>query len=302
MTLHSDLNLEQLLRSTESHNPNFLHNVANFYSKMRIMPDIITGITLAFRARYLAFFFWITTFLVAGAVMAAQFSGRQPATVALDLGISIIRIGLPIMAAIILQEILSREFDRKFFLTCLTYPRPRHVFLIGRFIAANILALALLITLGFVLAAVTALISAGYEQSTPPAIGTHYAVTLSFIALDLLATLSIGTLIAVSAATPSFVFVGTIGFTLIARSYSSILELLTLNSTLVADAHTYKSSLSLLGYVFPDLAALDVRTIALYGKWEMMPSDWEARVISALAYALGALGLATWALSRKTFD
>ncbi|MOA57284.1 hypothetical protein D3C78_1814340 [compost metagenome] len=51
----------------------------------------------------------------------------------------------------------------------------------------------------------------------------------------------------------------------------------------------------------PDLGALDVRMVALYGKLEFLPSDWPWLVSSSLAYAGGFLTLAVWALQRKRF-
>lgn len=269
---------------------------------MQIAPDFTAGIRLAFRARYFSFAVWLTVGLVVTVLTAAQFSGRQPATVGLDVGLSVIRLSLPVLGVLLLQELLSREFDRKLFLTSLTYPRPRHLFLLGRVLATMVLVLALLAALGVVLAGLTEWIARGYEQATPPALGAPYLTTLAFVALDVLVILSIGTLIAVTAVTPSFVLVGTIGFMLVARSFSAIVELLTRNSTLVSDALTYQSSLSLLGYLVPDLATLDVRMISLYGQWTFLPSDWGMRTLAALAYALGVIGLAAWILSRKRFN
>ncbi len=233
--------------------------------------------------------------------MVNQFSGRQPATVALDVGLSTIRLVLPLLSTLLLQELLSREFDRKLYLSSLTYPRPRHQFLLGRVAAIALLMLGLLAVLGVLLAGLTTWIGHSYEQSTPPDLGLPYLVTLAFIALDLLVVLAIGTLIAVTTTTPSFVLIGTLGFMLVARSYSAIVALLTRDSTLVGHADTYQSSLSLLGYLLPDLAALDVRMISLYGQWQFLPEDWALRVVSALAYAAALLGLSVWALNRKKF-
>lgn len=141
-----------------------------------------------------------------------------------------------------------------------------------------------------------------YLQATVPDLGLPYVVTVAFIALDLLVVLAIGTLIAVTATTPSFVLIGTLGFTLVARSYSAIVALLTRDTTLVANAETYQSSLSLLGYLLPDLAALDVRMISLYGQWDFLLPDWPMRVAATLAYAMALFGLAVWALNRKKFE
>lgn len=151
------------------------------------------------------------------------------------------------------------------------------------------------------LASLTHWIGDSYSQTTPPDLGLPYVVTATFIALDLLVVLAVGTLIAVTTTTPSFVLIGTLGFMLVARSYSAIVALLTRDTTLVGNADTYQSSLSLLGYLLPDLAALDVRMISLYGEWQFLPDDWPLRVVSTLAYAAALFALSVWALNRKKF-
>lgn len=231
--------------------------------------------------------------------MAAQFSGRQPSTVALDIGISTIRLALPSFCVLLLQELISREFERNFHLISLTYPRPTHHFLLGRFSAVFFMGLALLILLATLLAGMTTFIGHSYTQATSISLGFPYILTIALIALDLLVVLAIGTLLAVTTTTPSFVLIGTIGFTLAARSYSEIIALLTHDGTLVRAADTYQSSLSLLGYLLPDLAALDVRMISLYGEWQFLPDDLLARIFSTLAYITALLALSVWTLNRR---
>lgn len=235
------------------------------------------------------------------ALLAAQFSGRQPSTVALDLGVSVIRLLLPLVMILITQELLSREFDRRYFLNTLSYPYPRHRLLLGRFAAVTLLALGLLVVLSATLALLVWFIGKGYPQSTPIAIGLHYVVTIAFIGVDLLLLTAVATLLAVVASTPSFVLVGTFGFMLVARSFGAIVELLTQNTGVVANTETYRSGVGLLSYFLPDLGALDIRMITLYGKMDLMPADWAWLVLSTLTYTAGLLAVAAWALQRKRF-
>lgn len=268
---------------------------------MQIFSDFLTACRIALFAQLTSFATWLALLLSASALVAAEFSARQPATIALDTGLSVLRLALPLLAVLLLQELLSREFDRKLYLSSLTYPRPRHHFLLGRVAAIAALLLGLLVILAAVLAGLTAWIGHDYAQATPPDLGLPYLVTIAFIALDLLVVLAIGTLIAVATTTPSFVLIGTLGFMLVARSYSAIVALLTHDSTLVTNADSYQSSLSLLGYLLPDLGALDVRMISLYGQWQFLPEDWALRVLATLAYAAALLALAVWTLKRKRF-
>ncbi|HAW62726.1 MAG TPA: hypothetical protein DCX26_10480 [Pseudomonas sp.] len=200
-----------------------------------------------------------------------------------------------------IQELLSREFDRRYFLNTLSYPHPRHSLLLGCFMAVALLTLGLLLALAAVLALLVWLIGQGYAQSTPVALGYHYLVTIGFIGLDLLVLTAVATLLAVVASTPSFVLIGTFGFMLVARSFGAIIELLTRNAYVVSDSDSYRSGVGVLGYLLPDLGALDVREIALYGKMDFLPADWPWLVLSNLAYVVGLLALAVWALNRKRF-
>ena len=219
----------------------------------------------------------------------------------MDMGLSVIRLLLPTMLILMTQELLSREFERRYFLNTLSYPHPRHSLLLGRFMAVALLTLGLLLLLSGMLALLVWLIGQGYAQGTPVALGLHYLLTIAFIGLDLLLLTAVATLLSVIASTSSFVLIGTFGFMLIARSFSTVLELLTSNATVVNDADGYRSGVGLLSYMLPDLGALDVRAITLYGRIDLLPADWPWLVLSNLTYTVGLLALAVWALQRKRF-
>lgn len=263
--------------------------------------SLSSGIHLASRA----YFGWLAVgsliTLALATLLCAQFSGRQPATVALDVGLSAIRLLLPLVLVFLTQELVSREFDRRYFLNTLSYPHPRYSLLLGRFIAASALTFALLLVHACALALLVWLIGQGYAQATPVALGQHYLVTIGFISLDLLVLTAAATLLAVVASTPSFVLIGTFGFMLVARSFGAIVELLTHNTGIVSDADGYRSGIGILRYLLPDLGALDVRMVALYGKLELLPADWPWLVLSSVTYMVGLLSLAVWSLNRKRF-
>lgn len=268
---------------------------------MNWFSDFRVALRLALRVRFLAVSLWLVVALGVVVWMASQFSARQPTTVGLDVGLSVIRLALPVVAVLLLQELVSQEFARKLFLTSITYPRPRYHFLLGRFVAVYALVLVLLVVLAAVLAALILLIGHGYTQGTPVALDFRYLFTIVFIAVDLGVITALATLLAVTAVTPSFVLIGTLGFMLVARSFSPIVALLARDSSLVEDAQTYQMSLNLLRYFLPDLAALDVRMITLYGKISFLPPDWVARVSAAVAYSGALIAMAVWVLGRKRF-
>lgn len=263
--------------------------------------DCLAGFRLALRARY----GWLAgcslLVLALAALLAAQFSGRQPATVALDVGLSVTRLLVPLVLVLMTQELLSREFDRRYFLNSLTYPRPRHSLLLGRFMAVAVLALSLLLVMALLLAFLVGLVGQGYAQGTRVALGHHYLVAIAFIGVDLLLLCALACLLAVIASTPSFVLIGTFGFMLVARSFAAIIELLTRDASVVGDAEGYRAGIGVLGYLLPDLGALDVRMVALYGTMDFLPADWPWLLLSSLAYVITLLALAVWALQRKRF-
>lgn len=268
---------------------------------MLYFSDFLAGLRLALRARYLWLAGCSLLVLSMAALMAAQFSGRQPATVALDVGLSVMRLLLPLVLVLMTQELLSREFDRRYFLNSLTYPRPRYKLLLGRFLAVAALTLGLLLAMALLLALLVGLVGQGYVQATPVALGHPYLIAVGFVGVDLLLLIALACLLAVVASTPSFVLIGTFGFLLVARSFAAIIELLTRDASLVGDAESYRAGMGLLGYLLPDLGALDVRMITLYGAMEFLPVDWPWLLLSSMAYIVTLLALAIWALQRKRF-
>lgn len=268
---------------------------------MSLLSDSKTGFYLAFRARYFFLFFLCLMALALAVFLAAQFSGRQPATVGMDVGLSFIRFLSPLMLVLMTQELLSREFERRYYLGSITYPRARRDLLLGRFLAIAVLTLGLLVVMGLLLAALVLIVGQGYSQGTPVALGYQYGLTIVFIGVDLLLLIAVACLLAIFASTPSFVLIGTFGFMLVARSYVAIIDLLRRDASLVADAEEYRSGVGVLLYLLPDLGSLDVRMIALYGKMEFFPSDWPLLLLSSLAYTVGLIALAVWALQRKRF-
>src|SRR5690606_18616316 len=139
--------------------------------------NMSTGFRLAFRARFGWLAIGSLLALAISAFLSAQFSGRQPTTVALDIGLSVTRLLLPLVLVLMTQELISREFDRRYFLNTLSYPHSRHSLLLGRFMAVALLTLGLLLVLAGALALLVWLIGKGYAQRTPVALDHHYLTT-----------------------------------------------------------------------------------------------------------------------------
>ncbi|WP_172143920.1 ABC transporter permease [Pseudomonas tumuqii] len=268
---------------------------------MPIFRDFLTALRLAFKANFVWMAAGVLLVVALATLLSAYFGGRQPTTVALDVGLSTIRLLVPLLIVLLVQELLSREFDKRYYLNSLTYPRGRRSLLLGRFAALLAMLLGLLLVLGLLQVLLVGLIGDAHPQATPVAMGQPYLIVIAFMALDLLVLAALATLLAVVASTPSFVLLGTFGFMLVARSYGAIVELLSRGAELVGNAEGYRASLGVLGYLLPDLGALDLRMLALYGQPEFLPADWPWLLLSSLAYACALLALAVWALQRKRF-
>ncbi len=270
-----------------------------------IKADFFLGLRIAYHSRLSSILFWILFALTISVLLVIQFSARQPATVALDVGISVIRLTLPLLSVLLIQELIGKEFERKLYLNSFTYPRNRSYWLIGRVLAIFLIGIALLVAMGILLALLTLYAGSTYPQATPVSLRIPYLITLALNIADLLVVLAIGTLLAVTATTQSFILLGTIGFVLIARSYTPIIELLRNKPYVVSnfiDPRLYQDSLGLLSFILPDLGRLDVRMIALYDKLIFLPQDWFLLLGATLFYASALLGLSVWIINKREFN
>ncbi|WXL25072.1 hypothetical protein WG219_17455 [Ectopseudomonas mendocina] len=266
--------------------------MADFYSSMRIVWKTV-------------FFRIVLVLLVLMAItvfMSGFFSGRQPATVALDVGISIVRLVLPFFIVMLVHELFGREFERRLYLNSLTYPRGRGGFLCSRFVTVLIVLIFVASLLFLLVGILVWLISGWYEQSTKVDLGVGYLVVAGFVLLDALVVSSFALLLSVYASSSSFVLFSTLGFVISSRSFGSIVEMLERDSSLGFGVEGYSVGLELLHCLLPDLGALDVRMIALYGSFEFFPDDWAMIVLNCLSYTLLLLLISVAILRRKRFE
>ncbi|MCU1718122.1 hypothetical protein [Pseudomonas sp. 5P_3.1_Bac2] len=172
----------------------------------------------------------------------------------------------------------------------------------GKLICMALILTLLLVFLSFTLAFLVWLVSQGYQQATPVNLLSNYAIVIAFVGVDALVLLVLGLLVSIVSTSQSFLMVGVLGFMLIARSYSSVIELLGVNDYVVSDPDSYSFGLGGLRFFLPDLGALDVREIALYSNLELLPSGWPFLLYSSLSYAGLILFLAILALYKKRFS
>jgi len=262
------------------------------------------GLKLALRSHFIKFLVFFVLVVLVFSGMAAQFSGRQPATVALDVGFSAIRLLVPLWIVFQVQDLLYREFERRLCLVSISYPVSRLGWLYSRVCVILFLVVVMQVFLFAALALEVNLIARWYSQATPVALGFHYWLAVLFQILDVAVLLGIAVFLSVSASTSSFIFLGTLGFMLVARSFADVLALLVRSPWVVGDVvvESYRDGLGVFFYLLPDLGGLDLRELALYGEWSFLPRNIFWVSLSALCYVGGAMVLAGVVLQRRKIN
>lgn len=257
------------------------------------------GVFTSLRSQGIKVLLAMACLMLSSAMLAAGFSGRQPLTVALDTGISGLRLILLLMALFWVQELFGRDLDRKTLYFVLAYPITRLQYLIARFTAIVIILLATLLIVGGLLWAVIFYLDTGYQQATPPALDGRFLLLLLGIWFDLIVITAFMTLIATISTTPFLPMLLGLGFALAARGLGPTFDYLRHNPH--ADPQQVAVALPVLNIaqvVLPDLSRLDWRVWVLYNQ----PVQWLdlfSGLLMALAYSIPVVLLAGRILSRR---
>lgn len=236
--------------------------------------------------------------------LAAEFSGRQPETVALDVGFSLIRLFGALLVLFWVTELLGKDLERRTIYFVLAYPVSRSIYIVSRFLAVASLAAIAVIGLGlFTLAAWWLTAHSGYTQASPVHFqGTTLPATLLLIWLDLAVIGAFALMIATLTTTPMLAFFVGLAFTVSARSLGPILAHLATNDPGAQKlAVTYQPLLNTIHWIIPDLSRLDIRSSVLYGTQPETSTILWACLHVAL-YGIIALILAMLFFQRREFN
>lgn len=259
---------------------------------MRIL--FYQGFTSSLRSQGLKFLFILTTFLLSTSLLTANFSARHPLTIALDVGFTSLRLVLLLMALFWIQELISRDIERKNLYFVLAYPITRSQYLLARFFSAALLMLLTLLVVGGLLWLVIYGFDTGYKQPTPPALDGRFALVLLGIWLDLLVVMAFVTLLACLSTTPFLPILVGLGFALAARGLGPTFDYLRHNPHADPEqAALLTPILDAVQFVLPDLSRLDWRVWVLYDQ----PVQW-IDVLNSSLMALAYTGLALVLASR----
>ena len=239
--------------------------------------------------------------LVGVAFLSASFSPRQPKTVALDVGLSGIRISLILLSLLWVQELVANEIQRRTVLFALTYPVDRGQFVVGRYLAICALSALAAVMLGMLLWLAVLNAGGGYEQGFAIAAGSAFWSSV----LGLWADTALVTAFAVWIATLSTVAMLPLAlglaFAFAAKSLGAVTEYLTSADAGDAMSTQFGPIVEKLYWILPDVSRLDWRVWPMYG----VAPDAQAvgwALLMAAGYSASLLMLAVLAFSRRQFE
>ncbi|HKJ89337.1 MAG TPA: ABC transporter permease subunit [Gammaproteobacteria bacterium] len=260
-----------------------------------------TAVRLGLRRRSLLFLLILGLLVMLGAEAFSGFSGRQPATVAMDLALSTFRIIGVLLALFWAQELFFKELEQGRLHTLLSLPRPREHYLLGRFLGVAALLAGTLAFFGLLLWGLGAWVASGYNQGTPIHNGWPLVPVLAYLWLDLLTITSFAWLMGALSTTPMLPFGLGLAFAWAARTLGPVVGYLYgQNDGMVGLRPTLGHWLQGLQWALPDLSRLDLRAGILYGQW-----PGAATLLTDAGMALGytaiLLGLAVWRFNSREF-
>lgn len=267
-----------------------------------VLEFLVSGMRSGLRGRSIQVTFVLGLVLIGFAYLAASFSPRQPHTIALDIGFSAVRFTLVLLVLFWVQELITREIDRKIILHSLALPVSRAAYLVGRFLAVVSLAAISTVILGFCLMLAVFLANPYYEQEFPVALGFPYWLTLTGLLIDVAVVTAFALAIAVISTVPVLPLALGAGFAIAGKALGASVEYLARGAdgdqNLTASINPF---LDIVRAVIPDLSRLDWRDGALYGVTQTTDAMVWA-VLMAVSYMVLMVGLGIVSFRRKEFS
>lgn len=258
-----------------------------------------SAIRLGLRRRSLLLILALGIMVAFSGTLFGEFSGRQPATVAVDFALSAFRVAALLLALFWTQELFAKELEQGTLHSLLSLPRPRYHYLLGRFLGVAALVAGTLGIFGLLLTFLGSAASGGYSQGTPINNGWSVGAVMVYLWLDLITVTAFAWLMATLSTTPMLPLALGLAFAWAGRALGPVLAYLMEEGKHAGGLRTALASpLQDLQWLLPDLSRLDIREALLYGQWP--PStDLVAGAAMALGYSALLLGLAIWRFSSR---
>lgn len=254
------------------------------------------------RSRVFQSLFAVGVLAMGAAFLAGGFSPRQPGTVTLDVGLSLIRAVTLVLVLYWAYELIGKEIERRTIYVSLAYPVTRGQFLLGRYLGILVLTTLAVVLLGAMLAAVVMFSGWGYDQTNPFTLTWPYVLTLLALLLDLAVVASFGFLVASVSVTPFVPLVAGLAFAISARSLGPAFEYLSGMTSGQAELQaTMTPIFEWLRWILPDLSRLDIRYYPLYA-YQPDPGLLAGSALMAIGYTGVLLALAVMFFNRRQFN
>jgi Cu-processing system permease protein len=239
---------------------------------------------------------------IAIAYLAGAFSPRQPQTVILDVGITGLRLSLLLLILFWVQELITREIERKTVYFALAYPASRASYILGRYLGVLVLAGVALLIMGLLLWLVVLFkgLQGGFAQQFPPHLGLPYWITLLGIWVDGMVVGAFALWLATFSTVSLMPIACGLAFAIAGRSLGAVLDFIRRGADGdKALAESFGPLLDALQWVLPDLSRLDWRVWTLYGQPPGESLLWA--LVAAAAMTACFLVLAIASFNRREF-
>lgn len=260
---------------------------------------ILAVLRSGFRGRAFQVVFLLGLLMMVTAFLASQFSPRQPKTVALDVGLSGLRIAMVLLGLSWVQEYLGKELERKTVYLSLTYPVPRFYFIAGRFLGILLLLAIAGLCLAMLLWLVVLNSGAGYQQEFLVSLGAAYWTAIFGVWLDVAVVTAFALVVTSVSTVPVLPLAVGAAFAVAGKAIGPMVDYV--RSGEDTSVAAMGPLLEMIKWVLPDLSRLDWRIFPMYD----LPLVWPDLALStamALSYIGILISLAGLAFARREFS
>jgi ABC-type transport system involved in multi-copper enzyme maturation permease subunit len=264
-------------------------------------PFLLSAVRAGLRSRSIQAILILGILLMGAAYLSASFSPRQPQTVALDVGLSGLRITLVLFALFWVQELVAREIERRTVLFSLTYPIARSHFIVGRYLGVlGLLGLAAIL-LGLMLWLVVLLLGKGYEQGFSVVIGMPYWSTVVGLCMDAAVVAAFALWVSTFSTVPMLPLALGLAFAVAGKSLGAVAEYLARGADGDPALMRFAPIIDAIQWVLPDLSRLDFRAWPMY---DLAPASQTVGLglMMAASYAALLITLAVLTFTRRDFE
>lgn len=264
-------------------------------------PFLVSAWRAGLRSRSIQGVLALGVLLVGVAYLSASFSPRQPRTVALDVGLSGLRVSLILFALFWVQELVGREIERRTVLFSLTYPVARGNYVVGRYLGVTgLLAFAAAI-LGVLLWFVVATTGGDYQQSFAIAGGPPYWLTVFGLWADAAVVAAFALWLSTFSTVPMLPLALGLAFAVGGKSLGAVAEYMAKGADGDPAMMRFAPFIGAIQWLLPDLSRLDWRAWPMYG---LAPEGIAIGLglVLAASYIALLLALAVITFSRREFQ